>query len=445
MAGTMTERLVDVETGLISRTIFSDEAIYAQELERIFARCWLFLGHDSMLPHVGDYFTSYMGEDPVIVCRDPKGRVRAFLNTCRHRGNKLCLFDRGNTTTFTCSYHGWSYNTAGKLTGVPFFREAYHEELDKDRWGLAEVPKLKTYGGLIFGAWDAEGSLEEYLGDMRWYLDHLLIAEDMGGLEVFPARYSHMARGNWKIMGENFAGDHYHTYTTHGSYYKLGLAPSSLGYESTQVKSGPFEVAIRPGHGLGGVYTGPAAYERDLAGAKALGPEVVDYVKERYRRKLARLKDTKAKPYQSSHGNIFPNFAWSGTGSPLDHRGLYVFHPKGPLATEIWLWLAVEREAPAAVRERARADFGERGQLASGFFAQDDAENFERVTESTRTPLARRFPFHYGMALGYDGRWPGQEEWDIAGLPGLVGPRFGEHTQRLFYSYWAELMRHGSR
>src|SRR5205823_7176046 len=113
--------------------------------------------------------------------------------------------------------------------------------------------------------------------------------------------------------------------------------------------------------------------------------EVVDYGKERYRRKMERLQDTTAKPYQSSHGNIFPNFAWSGTGSPLDHRGFYVFHPRGPLQTEVHLWVAVERDAPPAVRARAQTDIGERGQLASGFFAQDDGENFERVTEATRS------------------------------------------------------------
>ena len=72
-----------------------------------------------------------MGEESVILCRDRAGAVHVFLNSCRHRGMKVCRYDDGNTTVFTCPYHGWSYGTDGALVGVPFFREAYHSELDR--------------------------------------------------------------------------------------------------------------------------------------------------------------------------------------------------------------------------------------------------------------------------------------------------------------------------
>ena len=87
----------------------------------------------------GDFFVSGMGEESVILCRDRAGKVHVFLNSCRHRGMKVCRYDEGNTPVFTCPYHGWSYGTDGKLVGVPYFREAYHEKLDKSQWGLVEV------------------------------------------------------------------------------------------------------------------------------------------------------------------------------------------------------------------------------------------------------------------------------------------------------------------
>ncbi|HLG74717.1 MAG TPA: aromatic ring-hydroxylating dioxygenase subunit alpha [Chloroflexota bacterium] len=430
--------LVDTANGTVSRLAYSDAEVYEREMERVFARSWQFLGHDCYIPNSGDYLATYMGEDPVILWRDDQGEPHAFLNTCRHRGNRICLFEKGNASTFTCGYHGWTYNSRGELAGLPFHTEAYYDDFDRSAWSLAEAPRLTNYGGLIFACWDAAApSLEDFLGEARWYLDTIvLVAEDLGGYEVVASsRYE--AHGNWKIPAENFAGDHYHNPTTHGSSYKLGLRNGE--FAGPQQSHGPFEVALKPGHGLGGLMVGQRAYEMDVRNAQKIGPEAVDFVTARWEALQRRLGDAPAKAYSFSHSTIFPNLAIWG-GSALRGIGLFTFHPRGPLHTEVRQNVVLPKQAPESVKAQARIDLGRGGHFASGLFEQDDANNFERVTESTRTLLAKRYPFSLGMGLHQEGRWPGQEEWDVQGLPGVVGPRFSEHVQRHFYAYWAELM-----
>jgi len=137
--------------GYIDPNIFLDEDLYRQELNKIFRKTWLYVGHESSIPKPGSYILNYMGEDEVIVIRDRNSRLRVFLNRCPHRGNKLCLFDRGTQNGFTCSFHGWSFDTEGRLRGVAD-SEAYADTLHPEKLGLKEVPRVSSYGGLILQA-----------------------------------------------------------------------------------------------------------------------------------------------------------------------------------------------------------------------------------------------------------------------------------------------------
>ena len=89
--------LVDRENGMVSREIFVNPDIYAEEQDRIFTRAWLFVGHESQVAKPGDFFVSSMGEESVILCRDRQGEIHVFLNSCMHRGMKVCRYDEGNT------------------------------------------------------------------------------------------------------------------------------------------------------------------------------------------------------------------------------------------------------------------------------------------------------------------------------------------------------------
>ena len=178
---------VDFQAGTVSREIFVNPEIYAQEQELLFARAWLFVGHVSQVPKPGDYFVSCMGEESVILCRDREGEIHVFLNSCTHRGMKVCRYDEGNTPVFSCPYHGWSFATDGKLVGVPYFKDAYKGALDKSQWGLIEVPQIHNYKGGIWASWDKGGpSFQEYIGDFTMYLDLLMDGRDgsEGGSEI---------------------------------------------------------------------------------------------------------------------------------------------------------------------------------------------------------------------------------------------------------------------
>src|ERR1700757_331342 len=159
------DRMIDLKRGMISREIFVSPDFYREELEKLFTRAWLFVGHESLIPKPGDFFSSRMGEESVILCRDRAGKVHVFLNSCRHRGMKVCRYDDGNAAVFTCPYHGWSYGTDGALVGVPFFREAYHSELDRSKYRLVEVPQLCSYKGTVWANWDPKAPpFLEHLG-----------------------------------------------------------------------------------------------------------------------------------------------------------------------------------------------------------------------------------------------------------------------------------------
>src|SRR5688572_28088728 len=98
--------LVSAERHEVSRRVYADPELYEMEQDRLFRRTWLFLAHESELPNAGDYVARDLAGEPVVLIRGDDRRIRGFLNSCRHRGMRLCRADHGHVSIVRCPYYG---------------------------------------------------------------------------------------------------------------------------------------------------------------------------------------------------------------------------------------------------------------------------------------------------------------------------------------------------
>lgn len=411
--------LIDYEAGIIDRKIFWDEEIYQRELERIFARCWLFVAHESQIKEFGDFVTTYMGQDAVIVARAKDGSINVMLNSCPHRGNRVCFAGEGNKKSFICNYHGWVFGTDGQLRGMPN-GELYANTpgFNKADWGLHKA-RVESYQGLIFATFDESAPpLGEYLGDFRWYLDTVM-DPDGEGSEFLPGTTRSVLKCNWKFPADNFVGDIYHGLWTH-----LGGVEPTLGkYGGVNVDNDEsYQVSVN-GHGW------EFSTINNFGNAATMGDkEIIRYMRSREETMKKRFGELRSKIWGSvSSSNIFPNFAFL--------PGYFTFRtflPKGPLETELHAWTLVPKSLSEELKERWRTGTM-RTFSPSGMLEMDDGENWEHCTQVNAGIVTRQQKLCYSMSP--------RDEDKTSDLPGRVHKgQLSDANQRLFYKRWLEFM-----
>ena len=180
---------------------------------------WIYLAHESQIPNVNDFLTTTMGRQPIFIARNKAGELNAFLNACSHRGAMLCRHKTGNRASYTCPFHGWTFNNSGKLLkvkdpGAAGYPEGFNCEGSHD---LTKVARFESYRGFLFGSLNPDvKSLAEHLGESAKIID-MIVDQSADGLEVLRGASSYIYEGNWKLTAENGA-DGYHVSSVHWNY-----------------------------------------------------------------------------------------------------------------------------------------------------------------------------------------------------------------------------------
>ena len=433
--------MVDIESGLVSREVYVNDEIFRQEQEQIFMRAWLFVGHESMVPNPGDFAASRMGAEEVIMVRDRKNKVHVFLNTCRHRGMKVCRYDRGNALVFTCPFHAWTYDTEGKLVGMGHQKQAYGPDFDKAEWPLHEVAQLRNYYGSIWATWDPKApSFEEYLGPIAPSVRHCFQSSDGedNGLEVFMPIMRWRIPTNWKFPAFSFAGDGTHGAMTHLSVNAAAVGPQGTrGGGERHLLRAEFPrksheiVATEYGHGGHlAIYgaTGVPPY-RDTWDTV---PGADDYYRAQREKKAAKVGEHYMTPggHGGGHFNIFPNVT-------LDSWRILHWHPIAPGVTESWRLFQVDKNAPKEVKDGVR-HYAMRYCGPMGCTESDDMENWNYAYPASKGAVAQTLDYPFLQAMGQatpNERYPGFVS---------VGHTYAEENQRARLRRWLEFMEASS-
>ncbi len=405
-----------IERDRVHGSLYTDPAIFAAELERIWYRTWVFVGHESEIAQPGDYVVKSIGPQPIIMTRDRGGGVHLLLNRCTHRANLVCDSPKGNANAFRCPYHGWTFSNAGKLLGYPF-NSGYAGTEAKRNLGLGRVARVDSVHGFVFGSFSPEGpTLAEHLGGAAEAFERLVALSPTGRLALTAGWVKHEVKANWKMLLENET-DGYHPQFVHASIFSV--ADSGIGKlydeKSTAVSrdygNGHTENDLRPefrrvGRPLGWFGTTPDRV-----------PDYVAKLEQARGAERARQVLIDGAP----HVMVFPNLF-------IAEIQLFVLQPLAVDRTVQHVTAIQLEECPDMNRRLLQQTIGSVG--PAGFLLADDSEMYERNQRGVHT----RDPEWLVLRRGVH-----RERHDENGY--LIGDATDEVPQRGIWRHYLELMR----
>ena len=409
------------------RDIFTDPDLFELEMKHLFESNWVFLAHESQIPAVNDYFTTYIGRQPVVITRDKNGELHAQINACAHRGAMLYRRKHGNKSSVTCPFHGWTFNNTGKLLKVKDAKTTeYPASFNCDgSHDLKRVERFANYKGFLFGSLSADvKSIEEHLGEAKVIIDQI-VDQAAEGLEVLRGNSSYIYDGNWKLQMENGA-DGYHVSSVHWNYQATVGRRKVEGTKAVDANGWSKSV--------GGVY----GFENGhiLLWTNTLNPEVRPIYAHREELKQ-RLGENKADFIVKQTRNlcVYPNVYIMDQFSTQ----IRVTRPISVDKTEITIYCFAPKGEDAqtrATRIRQYEDFFN----VSGMGTADDLEEFRACQKGYAGSAAQWNDLSRGAPLWVNG--PDENAKQMGLKPLLSGGR--SEDEGLFvrqHEFWASALR----
>lgn len=415
-----------VQDDRVHRTVYTSPEIYEMEMNKVFGDTWVYLSHESEIPEINDYKTTYLGKRPIIVTRDKNGVIRALFNRCTHRGATICRLEKGNARNFACPYHGWNFSNEGKLNGVPW-GQGYGEDFDKSELNLMQVPRVESYRGFIFGTMNEVDapSLIDYLGNARELLDQWLDRYE-GNLIVRNSAHRMTLNGNWKFVFDN-AGDGYHVSFSHRSLLAVGERyqgeqEKDMTYFGKNPDSSPMYVQYL---GNGHVFLDQRPMyqkEGDMWEQQRPQPGRESYeeeIKETYKDDATKYLDLSVGAQMNL--SIFPNLLIIG-------NQIQVIEPISEDKTQLTWYATTVDDLPDEVntlRMRSQEDF-------PSFGEPDDVTNFAECQRGLSIPEIEWVMFNRGYHV------PNRQTVDEKGV--ITAPVTDELPMRGYFQEWKRLM-----
>jgi phenylpropionate dioxygenase-like ring-hydroxylating dioxygenase large terminal subunit len=396
-------------------SLYTDPDLFEAELERIWYRTWVYVGHVSEVPEPNDYVVKSIGPQSVIMTRDKQGEIHLLLNRCTHRANLVCDAPKGNSSAFRCPYHGWTFANTGKLLGYPF-NSGYGGPEAKQELGLGRAARVAEYKGFVFGSMAEDGpTLDEHLGGAIEAFDRLTRLSPTGEVEVSAGWLRHRVTANWKMLMENET-DGYHPQFVHASIFSVAKSGIGdlYGDKSTAVcrdlGGGHTENDLRPefrrlGQPLGWFGTSPE--------------KVPDYVRQ-MEQAYGAVQANEILVDGAPHVMIFPNLF-------IAEIQLFVLQPLAVDETVQHVTAVQFKGSPDINRRLLQQTIGSVG--PAGFLLADDSEMYERNQRGVKV----REPEWLQLRRGTH-----RERRDDDGF--MVADATDELPQRAMWQHYKQLM-----